>query len=209
MGAAGRPPSARFLAVEGIEGAGKTLVAERLARKLRGLGRSVTRTHDPGGTDAGRVIRQLLLHERGPLCAEAELALFFADRAQNLAEVIRPALARGDTVIADRFTDSTIAYQGAGRGLSRERILAVDRAITNGIRPDLTLLLDLPASDGLARIAGRDRIESEAEDFHDRVRRGFLEIAREHPGRVAVIPAAGPPDEVFAAVWEAVAGRLA
>lgn len=204
----GNGGGALFLTVEGISGAGKSTLARRLAERLRGLGRQVTETHDPGGTRAGRTIRQLLLHEGGPLCPEAEMALFFADRAQNLAEVIRPALARGETVIADRFTDSTVAYQGGGRGLPTERILAADRAITGGFRPHRTLVLDLPAAVGIARLNGPDRIEREAERFHERVRDGFLEIARADPERVLVIPAAGPPDRVFEAAWEALAARL-
>ena len=205
----GLPASALFLTVEGVEGGGKSTLVRRLAERLRERGRQVTLTHDPGGTPAGKVIRQLLLHTDGPLAPETELALFFADRAQNIAEVIRPALRRGAVVISDRFTDSTIAYQGGGRGLPVERIQCVDYAVTGGFRPHLTLLLDLPVATGLARLHGTDRIEQETERFHDRVREGFLCIAREEPERVVVIPAGGTPDEVFDAAWAAVAARLA
>ena len=154
------------------------------------------------------MIRQLLLHSEGPLVPETELALFFAARAQNIAEVIRPALLRGEVVITDRFTDSTIAYQGGGRGLPLENILAMDRAVTGGVRPHLTLVLDLPVATGFSRLKGTDRIEQEAERFHRRVREAFLQIAREDPERVVVIPADAAPDEVFQAAWAAVSARL-
>ena len=204
----GLPASALFLSVEGVEGGGKSTLAQRLGAQLRRRGRGVTLTREPGGTAAGKVIRQLLLHGDAPLLPETELALFFAARAQNVAEVIRPALLRGEVVITDRFTDSTIAYQGGGRGLPLERILAVDRAITGGFRPHLTLVLDLPVATGFSRLKGTDRIEQEAERFHRRVREGFLRIAREEPGRVVVIPADQTPDAVFEAAWAAVSARL-
>jgi len=204
----GLPASALFLSVEGVEGGGKSTLAQRLAARLRREGRRVTPTHEPGGTAAGKVIRHLLLHTEGPLAPETELALFFAARAQNIAEVIRPALLRGEVVITDRFTDSTIAYQGGGRGLPLERILAMDQAATGGLRPHLTLVLDLPVATGFSRLKGTDRIEQEADRFHHRVRQGFLRIAREEPERVVVIPADGTPDEVFRAAWAAVSARL-
>ncbi len=202
------PASALFLSVEGVEGGGKSTLAQRLGAQLRRQGRQVTLTREPGGTAAGKVIRQLLLHGDAPLLPETELALFFAARAQNVAEVIRPALLRGEVVITDRFTDSTIAYQGGGRGLPRERILAVDQAVTGGFRPHLTLVLDLPVATGFSRLKGTDRIEQEAERFHRRVREGFLRIAREEPERVVVIPADQTPDAVFEAAWAAVSARL-
>ena len=196
------------MSVEGVEGGGKSTLAQRLGARLRREGRRVTLTQEPGGTAAGKIIRQLLLHTDGPLAPETELALFFAARSQNLAEVIRPALARGEVVITDRFTDSTIAYQGGGRGLALERILAIDQAVTGGLRPHLTLVLDLPVATGFSRLKGTDRIEQEADRFHHRVREGFLRIAREEPGRVVVIPADGTPREVFQAAWVAVSARL-
>lgn len=208
-----RPPdrqdrAGRFITLEGVSGAGKTTQARRLAEELRRQGRPVVVTRDPGGTRAGEAIRRLLLEQDEPLCPEAEIALFFADRAQNLAEVIRPALARGEIVVGDRFTDSTLAYQGHARGLAPNRILEVDRGVTGGFRPDLTLVLDLPAEVGLGRLAQRDRIEREEVRFHERVRAGFLAVSEEHPDRVAVIDAAAPPDAVFAEVRRLVEARL-
>lgn len=209
-----------FVSLEGVDGAGKSTQARRLAEELRRDGRRAVLTRDPGGTAAGRAIRALLLDRDEPLSPETEIALFFADRAQNLAEVIRPALARGEVVIGDRFTDSTLAYQAYGRGLAPERILAVDRGITGGFRPHLTLVLDLPAGTGLARLERRarrerpdspgrpDRIEREAAGFHDRVRQGFLALAEEQPERIVVVPADRPEDAVFAAVRSAVEGRF-
>ena len=196
------------MSVEGVEGGGKSTLTERLGARLRQAGRRVTLTREPGGTSAGMAIRQLLLHGEGPLVPETELALFFAARAQNLAEVIRPALLRGEVVITDRFTDSTVAYQGGGRGLALERILAVERAVTGGFRPHLTLVLDLPVATGFSRLEGADRIEQEAERFHRRVREGFLRIAREEPERVVLISADETPDAVFEAAWAAVSARL-
>ncbi len=196
-GAPGAFAAGRFLSIEGGSGAGKTTLARRLASALEARGSSVVRTRDPGGTHVGQTIRELLLDQPRPLCAEAEVALFFADRAQTLHEVIEPALQAGRTVIADRFTDSTLAYQGGGRGISRDLILAVDRAIAGGRRPDLTLVLDLPAEVGLARLGRHDRIEREAVEFHERVREEFFRIASEDPGRVIVVDATDPPDVVF------------
>ena len=216
----GLPAAAFFLSVEGVEGSGKSTLIRRLEERLREAGRRVTVTHDPGGTFVGTGIRRLLLHSEGPLAPETEVPLFFAARAQNLAEVIRPALERGEVVISDRFTDSTIAYQGGGRGLPLERILAMDQAVTGGLRPHLTLLLDLPATAGIARLSrpglfgptdvgkATDRIEKENSKFHEQVRQEFLRIAREEPGRVVVIPADRTPDEVFEAAWAAVSTRL-
>lgn len=202
------PDAGLFITLEGVSGAGKTTQARRLAEDLRRRGRRVVVTRDPGGTRAGEAIRRLLLEQDEPLCPEAEIALFFADRAQNLAEVVRPALARGDIVVGDRFTDSTLAYQGHARGLGTERILAVDRGVTGGFRPHLTLVLDLPAEVGLRRLERPDRIEREAEQFHERVRAGFLAIAEEEPSRVTVIDAAAPPDAVFAEIRRVVEARL-
>lgn len=198
----------RFITLEGVSGAGKTTQARRLAEELRRQGRRVVVTRDPGGTRAGEAIRRLLLEQDEPLCPEAEIALFFADRAQNLAEVVRPALARGEIVVGDRFTDSTLAYQGRARGLAPSRILEVDRGITGGFRPHLTLVLDLPAEVGLGRLEQRDRIEREEVRFHERVRAGFRAIAEADPDRVTVIDAAAPPDAVFAEVRRLVEAHL-
>ncbi len=204
---AGHAPllTGRFLTVEGISGAGKSTQARRLARWFEAQGLEVVMTRDPGGTPVGEAIRRLLLESTAPVAPEAEVALFFADRAQNLAEVIRPALRRGAVVIGDRFTDSTIAYQGYGRGVPLPRLLRIDEAVTGGFRPDRTVLLDLPAATGCARLAEADRIEREAVRFHERVREGFLDLAREAPERIVRIDATGEPG----AVWERVRGAVA
>ncbi len=196
-------PPGRFLTLEGISGAGKSTQARRLADWFASRGREVALTRDPGGTPVGEAIRQVLLEGNGPVVPEAEIALFFADRAQKLAEVIRPALERGAVVIGDRFTDSTLAYQGYGRGVPLDRILQVDRAVTGGFRPHRTLLLDLPAAAGLARLASADRIEQEAARFHERVREGFLALAREAPERVVRVDASGDAEAVWERVREA------
>ena len=175
---------------------------------IEGRGRRVVRTLDPGGTALGRGIRDLLLHRPLAVSPEAELALFFADRAQNLAETIRPALAGGGVVLADRFTDSTVAYQGYGRGLGAERVLAADAAITGGFRPHLTLLLDAPVEAALRRSRSGDRIGDEARGFHERVRAGFLEIQRADPARVRLLDGLLAEEAVFAEASRIVAPMI-
>ncbi len=194
----------RFLTLEGVSGVGKSTQARRLARWFSSRGQEVVTTRDPGGTALGQALRRVLLDSSEPVSAEAEIALFFADRAQNLAEVIRPALDRGAIVIGDRFTDSTLAYQGYGRGAPIPRILRMDEAVTGGFRPDLTLLLDLPPAVGLARLETADRIEREAIRFHERVREGFWKLADEAPERIVRVDASGDPDEVWERVRTAV-----
>ena len=197
-----------FVTLEGIEGSGKSTQARRLASQL---GRDTVLTQEPGGTDIGRAIRGLLLdHGHGPLAPAAEVLLFFADRAQHVAEVVRPALDAGRSVVSDRYTDSSIAYQGYGRGIDRALILAVARLATDGLQPDLTILLDLPVDVGLARAGRRgphDRLESEVREFHERVRSGYLEMAKAEPARWVMVNAEGPADEVAARVREAALSR--
>ncbi len=200
-----------FLTLEGGEGTGKTTQAALLAGRIRGLGRSVVLTREPGGTPLGAGLRRMLVEESAePPCAWAELFLYAADRAQHVDRVIRPALDRGEVVVCDRFADATEAYQGWGRGLPLEAVRSVNRMATAGLAPHRTVLLDLPPGEGLARALGRAegaaevRFEREALAFHERVRRGYLEIARREPGRVRVVDGAGPPEVVAERVWSAV-----
>jgi dTMP kinase len=194
-----------FITFEGMEGCGKSTQAKLLARAL---GPDAVLTQEPGGTAIGRAIRQLLLDPANrAMSAEAEVLLFFADRAQHVAEVIRPALAAGKTVISTRYVDTSLAYQGYGRGLDLDRIRAVAVLATGGLRPDLTLFFDLPLEIGLARVVrrgGRDRLESEVREFHERVRNGYLELAAQEPDRWIRIDASGSEADVEARTRAAV-----
>ncbi len=208
-------PAARadlFLTFEGPEGAGKTTQIARLENALADLGHTVTRTREPGGDAVGERVRDLLLHSGTPgsVGAEAELLLFAAARAQNVASVVRPALAAGRVVLCDRFTDSTLAYQGAGRGLPADVIAMLNAFATGGLVPDRTFLLDLPPALGLARqrATEQDRLDREDLAFHERVRESFLVIAAREPGRVIVLDAARAPDAVFADLLAAVTALL-
>lgn len=170
---------------EGIEGSGKSTQAELFHQWLRGRGFDVILTREPGGTGLGERIRRVLLGEpRVDIAPVPELLLYLASRAQLVSEVVRPALEKGRVVVADRFSDSTYAYQGWGRGIDLEMLEAVNRFATGGIFPDITFILDLDTRQGLARASGRsrkaspDRIESEDLSFHERVRQGFLDLAR-------------------------------
>jgi dTMP kinase len=193
-----------FITLEGVEGCGKTTQIARLAEYFRAQGREVLCTREPGGTPVAEKIRALLLDPaHKEMSATAELLLYEAARAQHVDELIRPALEAGRVVISDRFADSTTAYQGAGRGLSSDAVTPLHALATGGLWPDLTVVLDLPAEDGLRR-AGRarpsDRLEQEPLDFHERVRAEFLEIARREPGRVKVVDASRTPEEVAEAI---------
>ena len=197
-----------FITFEGMEGCGKSTQAKLLARAL---GPDTVLTQEPGGTAIGRAIRQLLLHPANrAMSAEAEVLLFFADRAQHVAEVIRPALAAGKIVISTRYVDTSLAYQGYGRGLDLDRIRSVAVLATGGLRPDLTLFFDLPLEIGLARVVsrgGRDRLESEVREFHERVRNGYLELAAAEPDRWIRIDASGSEADVEARTRAAVEAR--
>jgi dTMP kinase len=199
-----------FVTLEGIEGSGKSTQARRLAARL---GPDTVLTQEPGGTEVGRLIRGLLLdHGHQAIAPAAEVLLFFADRAQHVAELVRPALDQGRSVVSDRYTDSSLAYQGYGRGLDRALILAVARLATEGLQPDLTILLDLPVEVGLARAGRRsphDRLESEVREFHDRVRAGYLEMAEAEPSRWVRVDAEGSAEEVAERVAAATAGHPA
>ncbi|OCX57990.1 dTMP kinase [Stutzerimonas stutzeri] len=182
-----------FVTLEGPEGAGKSTNREYLAERLRARGLDVVLTREPGGTPLAERIRELLLTPADePMAVDTELLLVFAARAQHLAQVIRPALARGAVVLCDRFTDATYAYQGGGRGLSLERIAQLETFVQGDLRPDLTLIFDLPVDVGLARAAARghlDRFEQEGMRFFEAVRSAYLQRAEAAPSRYRVIDA--------------------
>ena len=186
----------RFITLEGVDGAGKSTQLEFVAGLLEGCGVDVVRTREPGGTSLGEALRRVLL-ERNDLTmgVAAEALLVFAARAQHIEEIIEPALRRGQWVVCDRFTDATYAYQGGGRGLARARIDALQRWVQGALRPDLTLLLDLPVAVGLARTGERadaDRFESQDLEFKRAVRETYLARARRSPERIRLIDAEPP-----------------
>lgn len=201
-----------FISFEGIEGTGKTTQAQLLSARLSARGHRTVLTHEPGGTVIGDRVREiLLLPEHREMSSTTELLLYNAARAQHLAELILPALERGDAVITDRFADSTVAYQGYARGIDLTLITSLDGIATGGTRPELTILFDLDVETGLRRnrdINKVDRLELETIEFHRRVREGFLEIARAEPGRVKVVDASLPPEAVAERVWEIVQTKL-
>ncbi len=202
----------RFITLEGIEGAGKSTLAAALCERIRARGFAARSTREPGGTALAERLRAVVL-ERGDesVSPQAETLLMFAARAIHLDNLVRPALARGEWVVCDRFTDATRAYQGGGRGVDPQWIEALALPVHAGLEPDLTLLLDLPVETGLARARSRrgqagqdvDRFESETLAFFARVRARYLQIAAEAPGRVTVIDAAAAPAEVQAAALAA------
>lgn len=201
----------RFITIEGIEGAGKTTQVAPLLEELGRRGIDAVATREPGGTPAAEAIRALLVdpaHSR--LDADTELLLVFAARAEHLAKVVKPALERGRWVVSDRFTDATFAYQGAGRHAAARRIEMLEQWVQGDLRPDLTLLLDVPVSVGRARIRSRkaDRFECEGDTFFERVRNAYLEGARRAPSRCRIIDARDSPSGVSASIRQAVAGML-
>ncbi|PYV83583.1 MAG: dTMP kinase [Acidobacteria bacterium] len=210
-----------FITFEGLDGCGKSTQLERLAGKLRETGVSVTSTREPGGTATGNKIRELLLDTRtGNLDPRAELALMFASRAQHLSEIILPALAAGETVLCDRFTDSSEAYQGGGRKLGSLPVLELHRVLCGGIKPDLTILMDSDVAASVQRArrrnkaqissdsADENRFESENRTFFTRVHTAYLEIAKREPERVFVLDARGTPDQTHANIIDIVFKKL-
>lgn len=195
-----------FISFEGSEGCGKSTQIARLAIRMRDSGREVITMREPGGTPIGEQIRNLLQYDEAgkAMTPEAEILLFAASRAQLVREVIRPALLRGAVVLCDRFLDSTTVYQGVARALAQEEVQAINGFAVGETLPDLTILLDLDAAEGRRRAAGRkgpkDRMEQEDEGFYESVRQGYLELARAHPGRIAVIAAVGGEGEVEASI---------
>lgn len=204
--------SGLFITLEGPEGAGKSTNREYLAARLREQGVDVVMTREPGGTPLAERIRELLLApSEETMAVDTELLLMFAARAQHLAEVIRPALARGAVVLCDRFTDATYAYQGGGRGLPVERIAILESFVQGELRPDLTLVFDLPVEVGLARAAARgrlDRFEQEGQAFFEAVRQAYLQRAGQHPQRYSLLDAAQPLEAVQRAIDALLPGIL-
>lgn len=205
-----------LISLEGGEGVGKSTLLAGLREHFDRLGLDVLYTREPGGTPVGEAIRALVLDpaHRG-IAAETELLLIFAARAQLVREVLRPALDAGRWVLCDRFTDASYAYQGGGRGIDNVHIAELERIATAGLRPDLTLLLDLPVAHGRARASQRgdaDRIESERDDFFERIRAAYLARAQAEPQRFRVIDASQPADKVLGTAIDAIealrAGRV-
>jgi dTMP kinase len=207
-----------FVTFEGIEGSGKSTQIVLLANYLKSHGNRVVLTREPGGTPIGDQIRKILLDPANKaIDPAAELLLYAASRAQHLSEVILPALAAGSIVLCDRFSDATLAYQGYGRGLDRKMIRELDRIVTAGMRPDLTLLLDIDAAAGLARARGRNnsrgleaeaRFENEEIAFHERVRQGYLALAKQEPERIRVVDASPAPDRIEMEIRKIIAAVL-
>jgi dTMP kinase len=201
-----------FISLEGIEGVGKSTNLSLVATLVRAAGFELVVTREPGGTKLGERIREWILHgDHGQLSAEVETLLMFAARAQHLDEVIRPALAAGQWVVCDRFTDATVAYQAGGRGAPATLIDRLRVEVQRGLEPDLTLLLDAPLEVGESRISARtpDHFEREQRPFFARVRAAYLELAALHPQRIKMIDAAQPLEEVQQAIEARLAGFIA
>ncbi|MGV9194555.1 dTMP kinase [Microbacterium sp. MC2] len=201
-----------WVTFEGGDGSGKTTQAALLERWLRDQGHTVVRTREPGGTEVGGLIREIVLHHRGDIAPRAEALLYAADRAHHVATLVRPALARGEVVIQDRYLDSSVAYQGAGRVLDAGEVRELSLWATEGALPDLTVLLDLDPATARARLDAADkpfdRLEAEQDDFHARVRAAFLGLAAAEPARFLVLDATLPPAELAAAIRDRVAAAL-
>ncbi|MBI2819238.1 MAG: dTMP kinase [Acidobacteria bacterium] len=203
----------QFITLEGLDGCGKSTQLEMLGEYLRDQGRAVITTREPGGTKVGQQIRELLLNvSPETITALTELSLMFAARSQHIEQVILPALGRSELVLCDRFTDSSIAYQGYGRGVPLETIQTLEKLLCQGVRPDLTLILDIDAATSIQRAGVRNRkahqsntrFEQEGQQFFERVREGYLAIARQEPQRVRIINGSGTIEQLFVAVCSAV-----
>ena len=207
-----RNKASLFVTFEGMDGSGKTTQIRLLAERLRARGRDVLETAEPGGTRIGTEIRRILLdsanQELGPT---AEMLLYFACRAQNIDEWIRPALAAGKIVLSDRFTDSTLVYQGCGRGLGAENVMSLDRIACRGLVPDLTLLIDIDAETSLARAHARnasesqqDRMDEQSLEFHRKVHAAYHALAEREPQRVRLIDGRAPVGTIAAEIWQVI-----
>lgn len=200
-----------FITFEGVEGAGKTTQIGRLAERLRSAcRRNIVTTCEPGDGPLGSELRRLALHPPLGIAVDprAELLIMLADRAQHVSQVVRPHLASGDIVICDRYADSSMAYQGYGRGLEVAEIERLNEFATGGLKPDLTILLDLDPVVGLARQHDRSVMEEQALPFHERVHAGFLAIAQIEPSRCVVVDSSGPSGSVHEEIWSAVISRI-
>ncbi len=200
-----------FITFEGGEGAGKSTQIAKTMAWLESLGYSVLLTREPGGTPLGQEIRRILLHSEEPIMATTEVLLFAADRAQHVTSVIRPALADGKIVLCDRYADSTLAYQGYGRGISTDQLMLINQIATCGLVPDLTLWLDVPVIIGrerASRVKQPDRMEADTQAFHERIREGFQELYRQYPERIVRIDASKTIEEVFGAIKSRLITRI-
>ncbi|KQR37131.1 MULTISPECIES: dTMP kinase [Microbacterium] len=202
-----------WITLEGGDGSGKTTQAELLGEWLRDAGRAVVRTREPGGSEVGQLIRDIVLHHRGDIAPRAEALLYAADRAHHVATVVRPALERGEVVLQDRYLDSSVAYQGAGRVLDGDEVRNLSLWAAEGALPDLTVLLDLDPESARVRLDSADkpfdRLEAEKTEFHARVRESFLALAADEPERFLVVDAAATPEAIAAQIRERVAALVA
>lgn len=196
-----------FITFEGGDGSGKSTQSKLLVEWLKTRGRTVVVSREPGGTELGLELRQIVLHRRGDIAPRAEALLYAADRAHNVATKVRPAIDRGDIVVQDRYLDSSVAYQGAARVLGTQEVRDLSLWATEGLLPDLTILLDLDEDESRARMAERtryDRLEAEAGDFHSRARAAYLALAAAEPERFLVLDARGSVEQIAAAIRERV-----
>jgi dTMP kinase len=204
--------SGLFITFEGGDGTGKSTQVRLLTEWLAEQGRAVVSTREPGGTEVGTALRDIVLHHRGEVDPRAEALLYAADRAQHIGTLVRPALERGDVVVQDRYIDSSVAYQGAGRVLDAAEIKRISLWATGDLIPDLTVLLDLPGDVARARLAKEqktfDRLENEHDDFHERVRAGFLQLAADEPHRFLVVDATQEIDQIAHVIRDRVGALL-
>lgn len=188
----------KFITFEGADGSGKTTQIEMIKKYLENQGQEVLLTREPGGSDLGNKIRDILLHYDGEVDSLAELLLYMADRAQHVKKVILPALLEGKTVLCDRYTDSSVSYQGYARGLDIERIMKLNNIATDGLEPDLTIVFDVETQTAIQRVGDiKDRLEQEGIEFHKKLRYGYLELAKKFPERIKVVDANLSIQEVF------------